>query len=92
MYKVKKSPIHGRGLFSTKKIKADTLLGYCKTKPTKKDGAYTLWTEDGPVKVVCDLRFINHSDKPNVAYYDDLSVMTLRDIAPGEELTHNYLQ
>jgi SET domain-containing protein len=25
-----------------------------------------------------------------VAYYDDLSVVALRNIEPGEELTHHY--
>jgi len=38
-----------------------------------------------------DLRFINHSDEPNAAYYDTLEVCALTDIAPGEEITHDYL-
>jgi len=40
--------------------------------------------------VKCDLRFINHSDEPNAAYYDTLEVLALTDIAPGEEITHDY--
>ena len=44
-----------------------------------------------PGRVTCDLRFINHSNEPNAAYYDDLSVMSLRDIRPGEEIVHNYM-
>ena len=37
-----------------------------------------------------DLRYINHHPDPNAVYYDDLTVYALRDIAPGEEITHNY--
>jgi len=42
------------------------------------------------VEVTCDLKFINHSDRPNACYYDDLSVVALRDIETGEEITHDY--
>jgi len=40
--------------------------------------------------VICDLRFTNHSDQPNVVYYDSLRVVALRDIDVDEELTYNY--
>lgn len=33
---------------------------------------------------------MNHSPKANAAYYDDLTFSALRDIQPGEEITHNY--
>lgn len=93
MFKVKKSPIHGKGLFSTTEIATDTVLGYCTTRPAEKhDSPYVLWLKQGPVEVTCDLRYINHSKKPNVAYYDDLSVVALKPISAGEELTHNYEQ
>jgi SET domain-containing protein len=36
------------------------------------------------------LKYINHHNAPNVSYYDDLSVVALRDIQAGEELTHDY--
>lgn len=88
--KVAKSPIHGTGLFATTSIKAGTLLGYCRTRKTKTPSDYTLWLESGPVDVTCRLKYINHSPSPNVAYYDDLSVVALKDLAPGDELTHHY--
>ena len=92
MIKVKNSAIHGKGLFSAKKIRKDTVIGQCKIKKTKesKSDMYTLWVEDKPYSVKCDLRFINHSSKPNVAYYDDFSVVALKNIKKGEELLHNY--
>ena len=41
-------------------------------------------------EVHCDLRYINHADDPNACYYDDLTVVALRDIARDEEITHDY--
>ena len=90
MIRVKASKIHGKGLFSTKKISKGTVLGTCKTKTTKKPNMYTLWVDNKPNDVTCDFKYINHSKKPNVAYYDDFTVVALRDIKKGEELTHNY--
>lgn len=86
------SGIHGRGLFSTVDIPKGTLLGKCKVTRTTVPGPHTLWLDDSGrmVDVLCRLRFINHSKKPNVAYLDNLSVVALRKIRPGDELTHNY--
>jgi len=86
----KKSKIHGKGLFSTEKIQKGAVLGYCKTRPTKEPGIHTLWLEDRLVDVTCRFKYINHHKKPNVSYCDDLSVVALKNIKPGEELTHHY--
>ncbi len=91
--KVKKSKIHGRGLFARKPLAPGTVLGKCLTQPNNNDSPndYTLWLDEGhSVDVLCKLRYINHSKKPNVAYYDDLTVVALKPIAPGEELLHDY--
>lgn len=90
--KVGPSKIHGKGLFASAPIKKGQLLGYLETRPAKKDGPHVLWCKDGTEghRVKCDFRFINHSTRPNVAYYDDFSVVALRDIKAGEELTHHY--
>ena len=88
--KKNESPIHGMGLFSKIFIKKGQVLGYCRTKTTRKPGDYTLWLDQGPVDVTCKFKYINHHKKPNVAYYDDLSVVALKDIKPGDELTHHY--
>ena len=92
---VQESGIHGKGLFAAKKIKEGDLLGVLECKPTKKDGAHVLWVEGkkgryNKFKVSCDFKYINHSKQPNVAYYDDLTVVALRNIKEHEELTHNY--
>jgi len=87
---VRASKIHGRGLFAVNAIARDTLVGVCEVEPADPPGPHTLWCDSGPVNVVCDLRFTNHSADPNVVYYDSLRVVALRDIAAGEELTYNY--
>nr|WP_256489393.1 SET domain-containing protein [Pleionea sp. CnH1-48] len=51
---------------------------------------YTLWLDSGKVDVTCDLKYINHSKKPNVAYYEDLSVVALKNIRVDDELLHDY--
>ena len=95
MLEVKLSPLHGRGLFASAAIPADTMLGELQTQPAQDhelEGPYVLWVQDDtPVRVTCDLRFINHSAAPNAVYYDDCTVYALRDIEPGEEILHNYL-
>ena len=89
--KVLESAIHGSGLFAHKKIVVGTILGICETKPTDEVSDYTLWIEnDETVDVTCPLKYINHSKSPNVAYYDDLTVVALRNIKKDEELTHDY--
>jgi len=68
------------------------VLGVCDTKETDKDCSYTRWVEDERYQVVCDFRFINHSDAPNVAYCDDFSIVALENISRGQELLHDYDQ
>lgn len=89
---VRRSPIHGRGLFATRPIAADTVIGRYRTEPTDRPGPYSLWSGEHRdcEDVICRFRFLNHSDRPNVALYDDYSVVALRPIEPGEELTLDY--
>ncbi len=91
MYEVRESPIHGHGLFATAVIPADTVIGTLEGVEVTQDGAYVLWLDDERgFQVTNNLRFINHATQANAAYYDDLTVMTLVDIQPGQEITHNY--
>ncbi|MCH8542816.1 MAG: SET domain-containing protein-lysine N-methyltransferase [Alcanivorax sp.] len=92
LVEVGRSPVHGKGLFARTDIEEGTLLGLCRAQPARKDGPHVLWLDDGekPVRVTCKLRYINHDRKPNVAYYEDLTVEALRDIRAGEELLHHY--
>lgn len=93
LVEVKQSPVHGRGLFARATIPRDTVLGVLKTQKARGNGPYVLWLDDDGLeryRVLCDLRYINHGKKPNVAYYDDLTVVTLKSIRAGQELLHDY--
>ena len=85
------SDIHGKGLFAARPIRKGTVIGWLEGKPARSDGPYVLWTSaTEAIEVTCELRYINHSDHPNACYYDDLSVVALRDIAAHQEITHDY--
>ena len=84
------SPVHGKGLFAAKRIKANTVLGRLHGMPTLDDGIYVLWiTDELGLELTNDFKYINHNSNPN-AEYSDLEVTVLRDVEPGEELLHDY--
>ena len=89
---VKDSGIHGKGLFAKKSIKAGVVIGELKGKPAKDDGPYVLWLDDDKngFEVNNVFKYINHDCKPNACYYDDLTVVALRNIKKDEEITHHY--
>ena len=88
---VANSLIHGKGLFTKSFIKKDTVLGKIRGIRTIIDGTYVLWLDEFVgVRMLCKYKYINHSDAPNVILYDTLEVCALRDIYPGEEITHDY--
>ena len=91
MFHVRPSRIHGHGLFASTFIPADTVLGTLQGHRTADDGPYVLWlSETEGFHVTNDLKYINHAAVPNAVYYDDLTVAAIRDIEPGEEITHHY--
>lgn len=84
------SPIHGKGLFASKPIKADVVLGRLHGMLTDEDGTYILWlNKHTGFEVTNEFRFINHDSNPNCAL-TDTDVITLRAIKEDEELTHDY--
>jgi len=88
---ISESKIHGRGLFARKTIHKGCIIGRLQGKPCTRDGTYVLWlSENEGFRVSCNLKFINHSERPNACYYDDMTVVALRRIDQDEEITHNY--
>jgi SET domain-containing protein len=87
------SPIHGRGLFAARDIPADTLILRIEGRPTKRDGAHVIWTQDDRgdhgFLVTNEARFVNHADDANAAFFD-MELWSLRRIRKGEEITHDY--
>jgi len=87
---VKDSGIHGKGLFASKNIRVGETIGNIKYKPTDQDGPYVLWIAEQGILVDSDLKYINHSPRPNACYCDDLEVVALKNIKKDEEITHDY--
>jgi len=89
--KVTTSPIHGKGVFAHDFIPEGDILGTIQGFRTNGNGAYVLWLDEyHPVRILCKFKYINHSDEPNVVLYDTLEVCAIRDIYPGDEITHDY--
>ncbi len=91
---VKKSPIHGHGVYAVKKIEDGAKIGTYHGEITEEDDTYVLWItdEDGReygVDGTSELKFLNHSHEPN-AEFDGEELYALRDILPGEEITFHY--
>lgn len=87
---VSQSPIHGKGLFASKAIKAGVTLGRLQGMFTDDDGTYVLWLNKKiGLEITNEFRFINHDSNPNCALTDS-KVVTLRAVEKGEEFTHDY--
>jgi SET domain-containing protein len=103
---VKSSPIHGRGLFAVAEFRPGEIVcvkgGYIFTRATLGEIAPTL----GPAEIqIADDLFIgpcqaqereggmifsNHSCDPNIGVQGQIVFVALRQIAAGEELTHDW--
>ena len=87
---VAQSPIHGKGLFASKAIKAGVTLGRLQGMLTDDDGTYVLWLNKKiGLEITNEFRFINHDPNPNCAL-TDTKVVTLRAVEKDEEFTHDY--
>lgn len=91
---VKRSAIHGRGLFAARKFVSGEVIGVYEGEISESDGKYVLWVidEDGTergIKGKNALRFVNHSLKPN-CYFNGDELTARKSIRPGEELTCHY--
>ncbi len=88
------SPIHGKGLFASRLIRAGELIGHYEGKQVSEDGMHVLWVEEEDNHWVGyegsnDMRFMNHDDHPN-AELDGRDCYALEDIPPGREITIDY--
>jgi len=103
---VKPSPIHGRGLFAVKPIKAGEIVcvkgGHIFERkqlgkanelfgPAEIQIAENLFI--GPLDSETregSMLFTNHSCDPNIGMQSQIVFIAMRDIAAGEELTHDW--
>lgn len=91
---VKDSGIHGKGLFAGETIPADTRILSIEGRKTARDGIYVIWSESDDGKpegflITNEAKFVNHSPKPNAAFFGH-DLYSLRRIRKGEEITHHY--
>ena len=89
------SPIHGQGLFASRRLKAGQFIGRYKGPQVQEDGMHVLWVQeesDGEwtaYEGINEMRFMNHADRPN-AEMDGLDCYALTDIPAGMEITIDY--
>ena len=92
--RVKRSPIHGRGVFARKRIRDGGSIGDFVGSVTKTNGMHVLWTldengRDVGIRGENELRFLNHSQDPN-AEFRGASLFALRNIQSGHEILIDY--
>jgi SET domain-containing protein len=83
---VRKSPLHGLGVFATRTIPAGHDFGLTHVADERFPDGYIRTPLSG---------FINHSSDPNCRFIevgnDDWKLETVRVIKPGEEVTADYI-
>ena len=91
---VKRSSIHGKGLFAGQWFGRGDFIGRYEGPRTRRNGTYVLWIfDENGYSYGIDgrnhMRWVNHSSDPN-AEFDGDELYALRDIEPGEEITFHY--
>lgn len=90
---------HGKGLFATETIQEGELIFFVNGRiVTYEEGLRLPCGGDHSVQIGPDLyvdpqypsKYINHSCEPNAGIRDDLSVVAIRRIEPGDEVTFDY--
>ena len=92
--KVKRSPIHGRGVYALRRFRTGSYIGTFRGVETKEDGIHVLWITDEEgeqtgIEGTNELRFLNHDSEPN-AEFIGLDLFALRNIQPGREIMIDY--
>lgn len=88
------SPIHGRGLYATRRIASGEYIGTFEGPEAKRNGSHVLWTYDSAGRTIGRrgknlLRFINHARRCN-AEFRGFDLYARRTIAAGKEITIDY--
>ena len=104
LLEVRKSKIHGKGVFAGENIDKGVLLCVCPVllvpvKDPSNDGIlgayYYEWSETNHALVLGLVSLVNHSYKPNAKVYTvnsnkTMQIYSLKSIRKGEELLVNY--
>lgn len=103
---VRASAIHGRGLFARAPIRCGELVAMKGGYVLSRAHWQALQAELGPAEIQVDedlvlapvhageregaMLYTNHSCEPNIAIQGQIAFVAMRDIAAGEELTHDW--
>jgi SET domain-containing protein len=93
-FEVATSSIHGRGVFARQRFRKGTYIGTFEGRETDCNGTHVLWVYDEDdreygVEGENELRFLNHSARPN-AEFRGLDLHALGTIEAGHEITFDY--
>lgn len=96
-YEVRPSPIHGLGLFSLQYIPKDSVIDHFEVEKSPDLSKFigslgyvdVTWKEI--YLITNDLKYVNSSRYPNSRIIDRFTLVALRDIPAGEEITLRYL-
>jgi len=92
------SRVHGRGVFARRALRAgrvvarNPILVVGDPGPEIADYVFT-WTDTEVALALGIISLVNHSDRPNaevLSTEEQLQLVTLRPIAPGEEILVDY--
>ena len=89
------SSIHGKGVFAGRDFVRGDVIGVFEGEETADDGEHVLWIDDEAtgriygLRGTNDLRYVNHSSKPN-AEFDGEQLVALRAIRADDEITFHY--
>jgi SET domain-containing protein len=92
---VARSGIHGHGLFARTDIAKGQFIGSYAGRETAIDGMHVLWLYDDEadqwegIDGDNEMRFLNHSDKPNADFWNT-DLYALQEIRADEEITFDY--
>ncbi|MGI8820737.1 MAG: SET domain-containing protein [Chthoniobacterales bacterium] len=103
---VRQSPIHGRGLFARAAIGKEEIVAVKGGHIVTRERLHALQLQLGPaeIQIGADLFiapvsieeregsmiFSNHSCAPNLGLRGEITFVAMRDVAAGEELTHDW--
>src|SRR6266436_3508614 len=103
---IKESPIHGKGLFAVESIAQDEIVCIKGVSIINRKTLESMpgWFRAAEIQIADDffiapvkeeerdgsMIFSNHSCEPNIGVQGQIVFVAMRDIAPGEELTHDW--
>jgi hypothetical protein len=88
--RIKKSSIHGKGVFANIQYVTEAEVGYFYGYEVERGTRHSLTLERRVIEGTGPLRFLNHSCNPN-CYFKGRTLITKRAVSRREELTINYL-